>query len=68
MNNFTHGGNLREAIDKYNISGDKIIDFSSNINPLGIPDSIKELISKEIDEIYHYPDPEYKLLKKHYEI
>jgi|LGVF01.2.fsa_nt_gb threonine-phosphate decarboxylase len=64
MNNFTHGGNLREAIDKYNISSDKIIDFSSNINPLGIPDSIKELINKEIDEIYHYPDPEYKLLKK----
>jgi len=63
MNNFAHGGNLREAIDKYNVSGRRIIDFSSNINPLEIPQSIKSLIKKEFNKIIkHYPDPEYKLL------
>lgn len=63
VNKFVHGGNLREAIDKYNVSGSKIIDFSSNINPLGIPQDIKSLIKKEFDElVQHYPDPEYKLL------
>ncbi|MBU4314483.1 MAG: threonine-phosphate decarboxylase CobD [Actinobacteria bacterium] len=64
MDNFTHGGNLREIVDKYNINESKIVDFSSNINPLGIPDSIKKLIAASIDKIYHYPDPEYRLLKE----
>jgi len=65
MNEFSHGGNLREAIDKYNISGRKIIDFGSNINPLGIPQGIKNLIKKEFDKIVRqYPDPEYRLLMR----
>ena len=27
MDNFTHGGNLREIVDKYNINESKIVDF-----------------------------------------
>jgi len=67
MRIFNHGGNLREAAENYNISAERIIDFSSNINPLGFPPEIKKIIIKDIDSIIdgacHYPDPECKLLK-----
>ena len=62
MNDFYHGGNLREAQDKYGIYGKKIIDFSASINPLGLPPGIKKLIIKNIDSILNYPDSDNKLL------
>jgi len=67
MRIFGHGGNLRETAENYNISAERIIDFSSNINPLGFPPEIKNMIIKDIDniidEVCHYPDPECKLFK-----
>lgn len=33
------------------------IDFSSNINPLGIHKSVKDSIVKSIDDCFFYPDP-----------
>ncbi len=38
-------------------SDSQILDFSSNINPLGIPDSVKKILKKNIDSITNYPDP-----------
>lgn len=55
--NFSHGGNIYEAERKYN---KKIIDFSANINPLGLPPNIKKAIYKNFGKILHYPDPETK--------
>jgi len=34
----------------------QILDFSSNINPLGIPSSVKKILKKNFDAIQHYPD------------
>jgi len=34
-----------------------IIDFSSNITPLGIPKSAKLIIKKNLDNLQFYPDP-----------
>jgi threonine-phosphate decarboxylase len=34
----------------------KIIDFSSNISPIGIPPSVKKTLKKNIDNIKNYPD------------
>ena len=34
-----------------------IIDFSSNITPLGIPKSVKLIIKKNLDNLQFYPDP-----------
>lgn len=46
-----------------------ILDFSSNINPLGFPKEVKKSIKENIDCIIKYPDPESreltKLLSKH---
>lgn len=54
----SHGGNIRKAIEKYRLHGKKILDFSANINPLGLPPRIKKIITDNIQSISHYPDPE----------
>ncbi|MDD5622900.1 MAG: pyridoxal phosphate-dependent class II aminotransferase [Actinomycetota bacterium] len=62
MNNFSHGGNLREAQDKYGICKKMMVDFSASINPLGLSPGIKKLIFYSIDNIVNYSDPDNKLL------
>lgn len=59
-----HGGNIYEAAKRYGIAPGEIIDFSANINPFGIPDSLKEAIISNIDILENYPDPEYESLVK----
>src|SRR5699024_11793474 len=41
-----------------------MIDFSVNINPLGIPNKIKELWPNLINQVADYPDPKNKELIK----
>jgi len=57
---FTHGGDI------YDPEGSKrpIIDFSANINPLGIPDSAKEALTGYFDDLLHYPDTECRRLRR----
>lgn len=59
-----HGGNIRYLIDKYKLPQNKILDFSSNLNPLGITSKIKRIITQNINLINQYPDPEYKSARK----
>lgn len=49
---FSHGGNIYEIERKYN---KEVIDFSANINPLGLSREVKESICKNLDRILHYP-------------
>jgi threonine-phosphate decarboxylase len=67
-----HGGNRRAASKKYGIPEGEILDFSSNINPLGLHPSIEKLINANQDSLLYYPDPEYEELKtalsRHYGI
>jgi threonine-phosphate decarboxylase len=46
-----HGGKNRSQLDD-----PKIIDFSSNISPIGTPLSVKKTIKNNIDKIKNYPD------------
>jgi len=55
-----HGGNIYEIAKKYGMNEKEIIDFSANINPLGIPYKLKEAIISSINVIENYPDPDYK--------
>lgn len=59
MINRIHGGNIWSYLRKKN----KVIDFSANINPLGLLPRVKEVLLKNIDTLIHYPDPESKDLK-----
>lgn len=52
-----HGGDLKFFSEKFNIPEAKILDFSSNINPLGPPDAVRELLPELIEELTRYPDP-----------
>ena len=59
-----HGGNIQGISRKFNINESEIIDFSGNINPLGVPDSAKQTIIRNIDSISTYPDIQYLSLKE----
>jgi len=59
-----HGGNIAEIGRKYNLKEDAIIDFSSNINPLGYPRGIQALIRREGHKIVRYPDTNSTELKQ----
>lgn len=53
-----HGGDI------YNHNGLGLIDFSSNINPLGVPESFKNALYNGLDEFTKYPDIKYITLRK----
>lgn len=59
----THGGNIKELAELYQLSEQKVIDFSANINPLGISKNLEAELYKNFDQILHYPDLRYKELK-----
>ena len=51
--NYFHGGNIyQEGITKH----EKLLDFSSNINPFGAPDSFTRNINSAIAMVSKYPD------------
>lgn len=54
MADLTHGGDIYSAREK---GARNIIDFSANINPLGLPARVKEAIIQGLDTCVHYPDP-----------
>ncbi|MFW6015438.1 MAG: pyridoxal phosphate-dependent aminotransferase [bacterium] len=58
-----HGSDLEKIAQAYNKSKDKIINYSSNINPLGVSTLLKDSLSSQIDAISSYPDREYVNLK-----
>ena len=63
MANLGHGGNVKEIARKWGIEYYDIIDFSSNINPLGMSDKAKQAIVDNLKEIEKYPDITYFELK-----
>ncbi|HAW49810.1 TPA: threonine-phosphate decarboxylase [bacterium] len=59
---FLHGGDIYRIRRLY---GKEPLDFSSNINPLGISKKVKDVILKNLKDITIYPDPgSYDLIKK----
>lgn len=59
MKKFEHGGQI------YNASGaaENFLDFSANINPLGISKKIRAAIIENLEGIKNYPDPNAAELK-----
>lgn len=56
---FVHGGNIYESA----ADGGVWLDFSANINPLGISERVREALLQHIDAVIHYPDPEMRELR-----
>ncbi|MBS0848629.1 threonine-phosphate decarboxylase CobD [Citrobacter sp. JGM124] len=55
-----HGGNIREAAASMGVEPHELIDFSANINPLGMPASLKQAIIDNLSLAEHYPDEAYQ--------
>lgn len=70
MQPFEHGGNIYSI--KRDNKSQKLIDFSANINPLGLNAEIEQAILDNIQTIVHYPDPQAHELRqaiiKHYHV
>ena len=58
-----HGGNLRQLAAAAGRDPEQILDFSASINPLGPPEYLRPLISRQLANLLHYPDPGYEELR-----
>ncbi len=58
-----HGGDLARAAQQWSPAGGRLIDFSSNVNPLGPPEGLLEYLSEVLPEIMHYPTPQARELR-----
>lgn len=56
-----HGGNIYRL--KREGKGE-LLDYSSNINPLGVPESFKQKVIENFDILEKYPDPDYVELRE----
>ena len=52
-----HGGDRLGASVKSGKRPEELLDFSANINPLGMPRQVREAVLAGISEAQHYPDP-----------
>ncbi len=57
MRKVIHGGDIYQYPAE-------IIDFSSNINPLGIPHSVKKILQGNWEHLLRYPDIDYRALRQ----
>lgn len=54
---YLHGGDIRGAAEKSGRNVAEILDFSANINPLGMPPGVREAVIESLDSSLNYPDP-----------
>lgn len=55
MYKYVHGGDI--YTQKTTADGKAFIDFSANINPLGLPTGVKNALKQSIASCINYPDP-----------
>ena len=53
-----HGGNVYALARQAHLPAERILDLSANINPLGPPPCLRAVISRHVEDVVHYPDPE----------
>jgi threonine-phosphate decarboxylase len=63
---YLHGGDIDRAARQAGVPPHRILDFSSNINPMGLPPRAAERLAREAQDPHtwtHYPDHECKELR-----
>jgi threonine-phosphate decarboxylase len=51
-----HGGRLFQTARELGVDAEEILDFSANINPLGMPVQAWEALGKALNQLQHYPE------------
>jgi len=59
-----HGSDIDAIEQHYHMKRENIINFSANVNPLGISKRLKDALAQNIDVIGRYPDRHYITLRK----
>ena len=62
-NTQVHGGDLDIISRKYSIPKEEIVNYSGNVNPLGLPETVKAAIAENLEAICDYPDVSYLKLR-----
>lgn len=55
---FLHGGNISAAGRSLGVREHELLDFSANINPLGLAPEVRERLHNSFWRLEHYPDPD----------
>lgn len=59
-----HGGNVYDGgLEAFRRNG-TLLDFSANINPLGMPEGVRRAVTEALSQAVHYPDPMCRKLKE----
>ena len=58
-----HGGNIKSLAGERGLKAGEILDFSANINPLGPPAWLRNVISRGVEDLLVYPDPDCEELR-----
>lgn len=59
-----HGGRIRAAARRLGVNPERILDFSANLNPLGPPAAVMEVLARHLPEVAWYPEPQGGELKQ----
>ncbi len=59
-----HGGDLKRALRRFDLDQNRLLDFSSNINPLGPPPGLLAHLRRVLPEITAYPTPQARELRE----
>ncbi|MDF2571414.1 MAG: cobD 2 [Sporomusa sp.] len=60
---FVHGGNVHAWARECGGAVSGVLDYSANINPLGLANSVQIAITQSVNQVVHYPDVEAIMLK-----
>ncbi|MDR6878435.1 threonine-phosphate decarboxylase CobD [Bacillus sp. 3255] len=63
LERYGHGGDLWTAEETFGRPKEQFLDFSSNMNPLGPPPVVKQILSEAWLDIVKYPDPAVRELR-----
>ncbi|MBU1341722.1 MAG: aminotransferase class I/II-fold pyridoxal phosphate-dependent enzyme [Proteobacteria bacterium] len=59
-----HGGNIKDLAKELGCAANDIIDMSSNLNPLGPPETIEKVICDNLYKIKSLPEPDAVTMRK----
>lgn len=61
LGTYTHGGDVDRVAREAGIAAERLLDFSANVNPMGLPARAAERLAREARDpriVSHYPSPE----------